>query len=426
MAVLTVPGAPRLLHSDGRLNCGASERSRAISIALLTFCVSTPSAATTSPPLVAHVQVREVDLRRARMETVIPGEFDGGFLARVGDIVVEEGGLWVTDNGQTKAFWFRHDGTLKQEYGRRGSGPGEFAMVGDLTVDSLVTIGDPRLGRTVRYRRDGTHVETTPRRTVADPSFALRLGDYRHLRNGAAVGSTLSHIAHRPTNSRPNVHVVVFQPGDATLDTVLTYHAGASGYRISGRSGVFFPPFGPSGAWSVAGDSLVYLANGVSGKVVVLGVDDTTIDTVATIDMGKQGQMITQADLRRTRTRLVEEMDLPDAVELGEMPSRWSVASELVATPNGDIWMRQATNRDRQLWIYVNPASGEKMLATLPSNFHLKAAWDGRLYGVVTDQLGVERIGAMAWRPQSTGLPRLQPLPCLATTPASMKRPEPK
>lgn len=311
----------------------------------------------------------------------------------------------MVDNGQTKAFWFGHDGILMQEYGRQGSGPGEFAMVGDLTVDSLVAIGDPRLGRTVRFRRDGTHVETTPRRTVADPSFALRLGDYRHLRNGAAVGSTLSHIAHRPTNSRPNVHVVVFQPGDATLDTVLTYHAGASGYRISGRSGVFFPPFGPSGAWSVAGDSLVYLANGVSGKVVVLGVDDTTIDTVATIDMGKRGQRVDQADLRRTRAQLVEELDLPDAVEVGEMPSHWSVASELVATPNGDAWVRQATEQDRQLWLYVNPASDEKMLVRLPRNFHLKAAWDGRLYGVVTDQLGVERIGTMAWQPRPTGLP---------------------
>lgn len=347
------------------------------------------------------------------METVVPAEFDGGFLTRIGEIVVQEEGLWVLDNGQTKAFWFGHDGTLMQEYGRQGGGPGEFGMMGDLTVDSLVTIGDPRLGRAVRFRRDGTHVETTPRRTVADPTFTLRLGDYRRLRNGAAVGSTLSHIAHKLANSRPNVHVVVFQPGSATTDTVLTYHAGASGYRIDGRSGVFLPPFGPSGAWGVAGDSLVYLANGVSGNVVVLGVDDIAIDTVAVIDVGKHGQRVSQADLRRTRARLVDERDLPNAVEFGEMPSHWSVASELVATLNGDLWVRQATEQDAQLWLYVDPASDEKTLATLPSNFHLKAAWDGRLYGVVTDQLGVERIGAMAWRPRPTGLPSPQSLPCL-------------
>lgn len=213
----------------------------------------------------------------------------------------------------------------------------------------------PETGPYGQVRRDGTHVETTPRRTVADPTFTLRLGDYRRLRNGAAVGSTLSHIAHRPANSRPNVHVVVFQPGDATLDTVLTYHAGASGYRIDGRSGVFFPPFGPSGAWDVAGDSMLYLANGVSGKVVVLGVDDTTIDTVATIDMGKQGQMITQADLRRTRTRLVEEMELPEAaVDLRQpcfrredacntakqLPPQGCVGRSVVWRRHGPTWRR--------------------------------------------------------------------------------------
>ena len=68
------------------------------------------------PPLLAHVQLREVDLRRARVETVVSGEFDGGFLTRVGEIVVEEGGLWVVDNGQTKAFWFGHDGILIPPY----------------------------------------------------------------------------------------------------------------------------------------------------------------------------------------------------------------------------------------------------------------------------------------------------------------------
>lgn len=137
-----------------------------------TLFAGAPFFVATSASLFAQVQLREVDLRQARVETVVPAEFDGGFLTRIGEIVVQEEGLWVLDNGQTKAFWFGHDGTLMQEYGRQGGGPGEFGMMGDLTVDSLVTIGDPRLGRAVRFRWDGTHVETTPHRRPLRRVFA--------------------------------------------------------------------------------------------------------------------------------------------------------------------------------------------------------------------------------------------------------------
>ncbi len=350
-------------------------------------------------PDVSLAQVREVDLTRVPVETVVSGEYDGGYLARVGDIVVREEGLWVADNGHAKVFWFGHDGTLRQEYGGRGGGPGEFGIVGDIAVDSLVTVGDPRLGRTVKFRLDGTHVETLRGRTVADPAFALRMGSYRPLRGGAAVGGTLSHIAYRPENSRPNVHVVVFMADGEKADTVLTYHSGAAGYKVRGTAGVFFPPAGSSGAWDASGDSLVFLADGIKGEVVVLNVGDGVIDTAAVLEAGRQGRKISDSDLRRIRDGLRDEMGLPESFEIGNMPSHWSVASELVVVPTGDLWLRQATEHEDNSWLVLDADLQDRVLAKLPVDFRLKAVSAGRLYGVVTDELDVPSIGAIQWRP---------------------------
>lgn len=41
----------------------------------------------------------QVDLSRAAVETVVEPRFEGGFFHRIGDIVVNEDGIWVLDSG---------------------------------------------------------------------------------------------------------------------------------------------------------------------------------------------------------------------------------------------------------------------------------------------------------------------------------------
>ena len=81
----------------------------------------------------------QIDLSHHTLETVIPSEFEGGFLNRVVEIVVADDGIWVNDVGQLKLFQFDHTGRLVVEYGRQGSGPGEFLLPGGLRVDSVCT-----------------------------------------------------------------------------------------------------------------------------------------------------------------------------------------------------------------------------------------------------------------------------------------------
>ena len=79
-------------------------------------------------PMQLVAQMDTLDLSGQVPETVIPAEFDGGFFARIGQIVVDDKGIWVIDRGHTTVFRFGPEGDLMTEYGREGSGPGEFML----------------------------------------------------------------------------------------------------------------------------------------------------------------------------------------------------------------------------------------------------------------------------------------------------------
>ena len=57
-------------------------------------------------PMQLVAQMDTLDLSGQVPGTVIPAEFDGGFFARIGQIVVDDKGLWVIDRGHTKVFRF--------------------------------------------------------------------------------------------------------------------------------------------------------------------------------------------------------------------------------------------------------------------------------------------------------------------------------
>lgn len=390
----------------------------AIAVAL----AASPGSASPQPPNV------DVDLSGAVVETVVPGTFDGGYFDRIGSVVVKANGLWATDLGHRTAFWFGHGGVLRQRYGQAGAGPGELGTLSDIVVDTLVTMVDAKQRRAVRFRIDGTHVDTRRLGGLADPGGpSLPLGRLRTLRGGFAVGSTVGRFAFSSENSRPYVHVVVFRPGYMAVDTVHTYHGAGGGWRHAQGAGVFLPPFGASGAWGVAGDSAIVLADGVRGTVTVLSAGNRGLDTVATLDLGRRGRKVDDAELKRVVQQLASERGLPRSVEVSAAP-HWSVASELVLAPNGEVWLRQATHDDTNLWLVADVFAGRKRLATLPSDFRLEAVWGGRLYGVVEDALGVQEIGVVVWPtnavpPASPGapaspVPLAPPVPPVPSAPA--------
>ena len=119
---------------------------------LLLGVVALPLSGTQRPVV---AQMDTLDLSGDPVATVVPAEYDGGFFARIGDIVVNDLGVWVGDTGNNEVLWFDTGGNLLSRYGREGSGPGEWLSPGIVSIDSILTVGDARQGRYVRYRLDG-------------------------------------------------------------------------------------------------------------------------------------------------------------------------------------------------------------------------------------------------------------------------------
>ena len=57
-------------------------------------------------PMHLVAQMDTLDVSGQVPETVIPTEFDGGFFARIGQVVVDDKGIWVVDRGHTTVFRF--------------------------------------------------------------------------------------------------------------------------------------------------------------------------------------------------------------------------------------------------------------------------------------------------------------------------------
>lgn len=81
-------------------------------------------------------------------------------------VLLPDGRIVVSDNGDPVIRVFRPDGSFDHEFGGRGEGPGEFANIFRIVVvppDTLV-IHDPRLLRLTTYSASGTLLSTLPLR----------------------------------------------------------------------------------------------------------------------------------------------------------------------------------------------------------------------------------------------------------------------
>lgn len=358
----------------------------------------------------ATAQAPPVDLSNQTVTTVVPSEFDGGFLHRVVEIVVTDSGIWVVDVGQPKLFQFDHTGRLVVEYGRQGAGQGEFLLPGGLRADSVVTVIDQRQQRVVRFALDGDHLETRRVRGPEAHDMNVPVGWLAVLRNGVIATVTVGWYAFgADAVSNPFNHVLLEYPGVPGADTIATYHFGRARWQTASRMSVFNPRFGTGGAWAVAGDSAIVVVDGVTGSVVLLtargaGRPANASDigawfAVDTVSLGISARPVSRSDRASAETDLRRERDLPARIEIDGWPEHWSVATQVLVADDGKVWALQVMpDDDRQHWTVADPHTLERLRFVLPERFRLLAIAGGKLYGVALDELDVQSIGTLQLR----------------------------
>lgn len=347
----------------------------------------------------ASGQMDTLDLSGDPVATVVPAEYDGGFFARIGDVVANDLGVWVADTGNRQVLWFDTSGNLLARYGREGNGPGEWLSPGIVTIDSILTVGDSRQGRYVRYRLDGRHLETVRARRFPDPGGGeLPLTDAAPLAGGFTVG--MLPARYRVSFSRDVVydlqnHVVLLAPGGESADTLLSFNWGGAGWTTDVMGAVQSTHFGAAGAWSVLGDTAVVLADGVAGTLTIVS-SDAGLVRADTFDLGFAGRAVTERDLDDLQEDIREgaSRDLPREMEI-DAPGYWSVATHLIPASDHVFWLRQGVDDESGHWVVVDIETMRKRVVILPERFRLRDVRGGLLYGVATDELDVPRVGAL-------------------------------
>ena len=344
-------------------------------------------------------QVQQADLSHASVETAVGPHFDGGFFHRIGDIVVNDDGTWVLDSGQGEVRRFGHDGRPQVQYGRLGSGPGEFLNPSKLDVDTVLEVLDPRQGRIVRFSLAGEHIAT---RTT--PQITNALGVHvppllaKPMSNGTTLFVTSGWYA-SGTYSDPHERVLIVHAGAGQrTDTIFSYPFGGARWRQGRSFGGMSVPFGKAGAVDVLGDTALVVADGVAGVVTLLRIADNALVVADTIDIGLRGVPTTAEDVARVRRALRESRGtLPRDVAI-DMPDYWSVASRVIARPDGVVWVRRAVDGPRQQWTVASFDSPKVWRVVLPDHFNLLAVHGQYLYGVAKDAYDVERVGRVRVR----------------------------
>lgn len=349
----------------------------------------------------AVAQLPVVDLSDRASETLIPPEFEGGYFNRIGAITIRDDGLWVLDAGHRRVFRFDSGGRLVTAFGRQGNGPGEFLWPSALRVDSVVTIPDVRQVRVSRFTLDGEHLETRRVSGPVVPSAGLAV-----LRHGVTVYVTSVNYIMSSSGiaGDPYGHVTVAFAGSSQSDTIASLPGGSVMWTAAGRMSLFRTGFGASGAWTTMGDSAIVVADGITGTISVFTVPDPpgmetgtprlSVDSVA---MGIAGRPVTRAD--RERAEADFRSDRPNVrgqVTFEGWPTHWSVAINLLVSDDGKVWARRAVREDeRQHWTEVDLHGPLRRHVILPERFSLRAIVGGRLYGVATDELGVQHAATL-------------------------------
>lgn len=348
----------------------------------------------------ASAQMDTLDLSRDPVATVIPAEYGGGFFARIGDVVVNDLGVWVSDPGHNHVLRFDAAGRLLTEFGREGNGPGEFLSPGIVSIDSTLTVGDFRQGRYVRFSLDGSHLETVRAQHFADPGGGEKpLTDAVPLAGGFTVG--MLPATYRVSFSRDVVydlrnHVVLLAPGGESADTLLSFNWGGAGWTTDVMGAVQSTHFGAAGGWSVLGDTTVVLADGVAGTLTIVSPGAALV-RADTFDLGFAGRAVTERDLDEVEEDIREGAgrDLPREMEI-DAPGYWSVATHLIPASDHVFWLRQGVDDERGHWVVVDIETMRKWMVILPDRFRLTSVYGGLLYGVARDELDVPSVGAMA------------------------------
>lgn len=354
---------------------------------------------------------------------------------RIRTVAVEPGGaFWVVD-GHPALRRYDADGRLVAEAGGKGEGPGEaeIYLAALATSDGVVAFGMPQSFQW--FGSDGTFRDS--RRAVAEDGGTLlllgRAGDqlvFRRMRappgsgghsieTGGAPYARASTEVYTASGLLEDLRTVATVPGDLLTDR------GAAGPFVLGRTSLAVD----DGGRIYVSDTLAYRVeiHDLEGRLVQ--VIERPVSPVPIAEgFAEQVREGVEAAFREGIPGIIEPGLDPQRREQVEristaavpprLPPHFPFIDRILVSPQGTLWVERADRHPRpalravahafgyihwawhpswrapQVFDVFDPDDGYVGTVELPFGFTPMAASGDRIYGTLTDELGVERVVA--------------------------------
>jgi hypothetical protein len=308
---------------------------------------------------------------------------------RIGGVAISHDRIFVLDVGLRRVSIFDLQGSFLRSFGRDGRGPGEFTVPVAIRVDTIVRVFDAAQNRESIFSRSGDHIATRQLPFVA----GLPLGRMFQVRGGRYIGETVSRFSSVSAEADPHNTIVMFQSPAGPVDTLGHFRVGGTivvpikgSDSWAGRS----VPMGNAGTWSLMGDSVAVIADGYEGTVSWFKLG-TNVQLVKKREIGLRSRPVTRSDIEQLDRDFRREGRRLPTLDGALLPPKWSVATAVVVSSNGSVWVRNGVaGIEGRTWTVLRDAGAERRL--LPEGFQLKAVQDGLLYGIQADALGSQMI----------------------------------
>ena len=318
---------------------------------------------------------------------------------RIGGIAVaRDGTLFVVDSGDQKVKVYSRTGEFTGSFGRQGSGPGEFMLPGRIELrGDTVIVFDVRQSRVIRFTHQGEQLRTE---SLPSPD-GLALADFRPMRFGHAVGTSIFRAAlGADTEHDPDLRLLLLRDGSGPVDTLATFQAAAAiWFDADGQKswGVTGTTFGVGVAFALDGDSIIAIADGMTGVVRWFSVQADGLDTLRTADLGISGSPITPRDRVELEDSLrARNRTLPRRLGFHLPTMRSALSGQALFDDRGGLWIE--LNRAAPLvvtWLRID-GGGQIRRFEIPRQLAIRAVVSDTIYGVWTGPLDVQTVRVFA------------------------------
>lgn len=308
------------------------------------------------------------------------------FSGRISAMDNEQGEIFVTDFMQRTIFHFSEDGDFIRQYGREGSGPGEFTGIQYPAVrNSILYAYDYGPRRLNLYDTStGDLIRDFNIMHEEDGKGQWRLNGYHIMEDGNLLARMTRHI--RPDGEDPAMdnRLMLINPEGEFLDDNYFQLEEPPSIYIGGTMTVR-PQFM---SWLVLRINDNGLFHGTTDRVLIHQAD-LPGNYIGAFFYDLVGEPVTQGDIKESTegfppqfVQLVEQADLPD---------RWPVWDTFHVDDQSRIWISLRSvdeDSDTTVW-WVLDSSGEKLaIKELPSQLSISAIRDNHLYASTLNEEG--------------------------------------